>query len=46
MVKIKFECVIAGNEFSGSFVTDDENGASFILSKHKEEIIKDVMGEV
>ena len=43
MVKINFECMIAGEKLSGSFVTDDENGKSFILSKHKEKIIKDVI---
>lgn len=44
MVKISFECVIAGEKLSGNFITDDENGTSFILSNHKEEIIKDVIG--
>ncbi len=43
MVKISFECIIAGEKLNGSFITDDENGNSFILSKHKEEIIKDVI---
>ena len=43
--KINFECMIAGEKLSGSFVTDDENGKSFILSKHKEKIIKDVINK-
>lgn len=43
MVKISFECMIASEKLSGSFITDDENGNSFILSKCKEEMIKDVI---
>jgi hypothetical protein len=43
LVKISFECTIAGEKLSGSFITDDTNGDSFILSKYKEEIIKDVI---
>ena len=43
LVKISFQCKIADEVLSGSFITDDENGNSFILSKHKEEIIRDVI---
>ncbi len=43
LVKINFECTIAGEKLSGSFTTDNKNGDSFILSKHREEIIKDVI---
>ena len=43
LVKINFECTIAGEKLSGSFTTDNENGDSFILSKHREEIIKDAI---
>ena len=45
MVTINFECMIAGEKLSGSIVIDDENGKSFILSKHKEKIIKDVINK-
>ena len=45
MIKINFEFVLAGEKLSGSFVTDDESGASFILSKYKEDIIKDAILE-
>lgn len=43
MVKISFECILAGEKLVGSFETDDTNGNMFILSKHKEEIIRDVL---
>lgn len=31
MVKISFECIIAGEKLSCSFETDDKNGNMFIL---------------
>ena len=45
VVKISFKCKLADKTITGSFITDNENGNSFILSKHKEEIINDVINK-